>query len=231
MFELKDIVYEIDDGEKKKRIINHVSFNFEPGSFVVITGQNGSGKSTLAQIMMGIRKPTSGKIFFNQEDVTDKDITERARLGIAFSFQQPVKLKGITVYELIDIAGGGGIDPKNVAKYLKMVGLEPEKYMGREVDGSLSGGELKRLEIASVLARQAKMLIFDEPEAGIDLWSFNNLTTIFKKIQKDDSKKTVVMISHQERILKIADQIVIIEAGKIKDYGSATEMLPKVIGE
>ena len=230
MFELKNIEYSIIENGQKKCILGPISCQFLPGELVVITGPNGSGKSTLAQIMMGIKKPTAGRIFWCNEDITDKTITERARSGIAFSFQQPVKMKGITVYEMIDIAMGGGTDPKEIQNYLKTVGLSPEKYLAREVDAGLSGGELKRIELASVLARESRMAVFDEPEAGIDLWSFDNLTTVFKKLQAEKSERTLIVISHQEKILKIADRIMLIEAGRVKRFGEASEVLADVVG-
>ena len=173
MLELEELVYEVANEGRKKRILDRVSGVFQPGELVVITGRNGSGKSTLAQLIMGIKKPTSGRIVWNGQDITNLSITERARLGLALAFQQPVKLKGVTVYNLIDLALGGGADPRDIKKYLEMVGLMPAEYLDREIDNGLSGGELKRIEIASVLARQARVMVLDEPEAGIDLWSFD----------------------------------------------------------
>ena len=210
-------------------ILDSVSLRINPGTFTVITGPNGSGKSTLAEIIMGVKTPNCGQIYFKDDNITDKNITERAKLGIAFSFQQPVKFKGINVYDLLNVSSGELISREEASKYLKTVGLEPEKYLLREVNDKLSGGELKRIEIASVLARKAELLIFDEPEAGIDLWSFEDLTKIFKKLKVE--KKTLIIISHQERILKIADQIVVLDAGNIKTQGTPKKILPRIKGE
>ena len=218
MLELEELVYEVANEGRKKRILDRVSGVFQPGELVVITGRNGSGKSTLAQLIMGIKKPTSGRIVWNGQDITNLSITERARLGLALAFQQPVKLKGVTVYNLIDLALGGGADPRDIKKYLKMVGLMPAEYLDREIDNGLSGGELKRIEIASVLARQARVMILDEPEAGIDLWSFDNLTAILKRVHQEDHQKIILVISHQEKILNLADRVVLLKAGKIENY-------------
>lgn len=212
----------------RKRILDGISFGVSSGEFVVITGPNGSGKSTLAKIMMGLLKPASGKIIFDGEDISDLDVTERAKRGLAFSFQQPVKFKGLTVHELLCIASGELISPKEAGGILKEVGLAESDYIYREVDGKLSGGELKRIEIASVLARDAGLLIFDEPEAGIDLWSFEDLVRVFKGLKK--LGKTIIVISHQERILKIADKIMILEKGKVKEFNQAPKVLPKILG-
>ena len=226
MLELKNINYSIKGGSRK--ILDLVSLKVNSGDFVVITGPNGSGKSTLAQIIIGIKNPTSGQIIYNDTDITNLSITERAKKGIAFSFQQPVKFKGIKVYDLLNIASGAMMEKAEAGKYLEKVGLNPEQYLTREVNDKLSGGELKRIEIATVLARNAEILIFDEPEAGIDLWSFENLTKVFKKLKAE--KKTILVISHQERILKIADKIIVLEAGKIKTYGSPEKILPQITG-
>ena len=227
MLELKDISFEVKNGSRAK-ILDSISLKIKNGSFTVITGPNGSGKSTLAKIIMGIKAPTSGQIFLNKEDITNSSITDRAKKGLAFSFQQPVKFKGIKVYDLLNIARGELISEEEAGKYLKQVGLEPSSYLLREVNDKLSGGELKRIEIASVLARNAEILIFDEPEAGIDLWSFESLTKVFKKLK--DEKHTIIIISHQERILKIADEIIVLEEGKIKSHGKAAQFLPTIIG-
>ena len=226
MLELKNINYSIKGGSRK--ILDLVSLKVNSGDFVVITGPNGSGKSTLAQIIIGIKNPTSGQIIYNDTDITNFSITERAKKGIAFSFQQPVKFKGIKVYDLLNIASGAMMEKAEAGKYLEKVGLNPEQYLTREVNDKLSGGELKRIEIATVLARNAEILIFDEPEAGIDLWSFENLTKVFKKLKAE--KKTILVISHQERILKIADKIIVLEAGKIKTHGSPEKILPQITG-
>lgn len=218
MLKVKNLTY-VADGRK---ILDDVSFEIKSGSFLVITGPNGSGKSTMVQILMGIKKPNAGQIIFDGKNITDLDVTERAKLGLAFAFQQPVKFKGLTVEELLEIAGNTKILPK--------VGLDPEKYLERELNSTLSGGELKRIEIATALARKAKLTIFDEPEAGIDLWSFEKLTDAFSELKKQQKNGSVIIISHQERILKIADQIMILEKGKIKSFGVAAEILPEILG-
>ena len=227
MLRLEEISFEVKESGRK--ILDRVSFKIKDGSFVVVTGPNGSGKSTLASIIMGLKKQTSGEIFLDDTEISDLTITERAKKGLAFSFQQPVKFKGIKVYDLLNIARGELISEKEAGRYLKKVGLSPEEYLGREVNGKLSGGELKRIEIAGVLARDAEVLIFDEPEAGIDLWSFNDLIRVFKKLR--DEKKTIIVISHQERILKIADEIMILEKGKVKEFNKAPSILPKILEE
>ena len=228
MLKLIDIDFEVKRGRSRLKILDHISLAFKLNTLTVITGPNGSGKSTLAETIMGLKTPTNGKILFEDNDITDKSITERAKSGIAFSFQQPIKFKGINVYDLLNIANGELISPKEASKYLKTVGLDSEKYLFREVNDKLSGGELKRIEIASVLARKADLLIFDEPEAGIDLWSFEDLTKVFKRLR--NQKKTLIIISHQERILKIADEIIVLEAGKVKIRGTQAEILPIIKG-
>ncbi len=227
MLELKNVSFEVKEEGRYSQILKDISLMIPEGTFFVITGPNGSGKSTLAKIIMGILKPTSGKIFFNGEEITSTSIMQRAKLGISFSFQQPVKIKGISVYELIEIAAENNLSPEEVKKCIENVGLNPDDYLSREIDNSLSGGELKRIEIASVLARKSKLTIFDEPEAGIDLWSFDDLIKIFKKMQRDN--RTTVVISHQERILNVADQIIVLENGTIKDIGAKDKVLPRVL--
>lgn len=224
MLELKNISYIKDD----KEILKDINLTIDENKFIAITGPNGSGKSSLAKIIMGINTPTSGKIFFNGEDITDKNITERAKLGIGFAFQQPVKFKGITVRDLINMAAGRKMQYDEIKEYLQAVGLCAKEYINRQVDGSLSGGELKRIEIATVAAKQSKLTIFDEPEAGIDLWSFNNLIDVFEEIH-ETIKGSIVIISHQERILDISDEIILLQAGKIKEVGTKEEMLPKLL--
>ena len=227
MLELKDISYSVKGGSRDK-ILDHISLRIKKGSFTVITGPNGSGKSTLADAIMGVKTPTSGKILLEKEDITNQTITDRAE-NIAYSFQQPVKFKGITVYDLLNIASGELIAPEEASKHLKKVGLSPEDYLTREINNKLSGGELKRIEIASVLARPAKLFVFDEPEAGIDLWSFDNLIKVFRKLKKE--QKTIIIISHQEKILKLADEIIILEKGKIKSKGTPSTLLKTITGE
>ena len=230
MLELKNISLTVDDEGDKKQIIRDLSLKIENGRFVVITGPNGSGKSTLARIIMGIERPTSGKIFFDGRNITDLSITERARLGISFAFQQPVRFKGIKVHDLLRLASGKELSVAQACKYLSEVGLCARDYVNREINSSLSGGELKRIEIATLLARGTKLSVFDEPEAGIDLWSFQNLIRIFENMRRDIKDSSIVIISHQERILRIADQIVLISDGEIKKTGTSNEVLPELIG-
>lgn len=230
MLELKNISFKIKGGSRAK-ILDRISLQIKPGTLIVITGPNGSGKSTLAQIIMGIKTPTAGQIFLDSQDITKNDITTRAQHGISFSFQQPVKFKGLTVYELLNIANGELFSPEEAGQVLERVGLEPCEYLNREINQKLSGGELKRIEIASILARKnAKLLIFDEPEAGIDLWSFQDLTKLFQKIHRENPDKSLIIISHQERILKIANKIIVLEKGQIKSHGTPTKILPTIGG-
>lgn len=226
MLEIKDICFERDH----KKILDHISLSLEEEKFYVITGPNGSGKSTLAKIIMGIVKPDSGQILWNGEDITSLGVDERAKKGISFAFQQPVRFKGITVFDLLNIATGKKLNKKEACTILSKVGLCALEYVDREINASLSGGELKRIEIATVIARNPKMAIFDEPEAGIDLWSFQNLTEVFKDLEKESQGITLV-ISHQERILKIADQIILLEQGKVKQAGSKEDMLKLILQE
>ena len=219
MIEFKKICYKTPGG---KKIFDDFSLKIPDGKFVVITGPNGGGKSTLAKILMGLNKPNSGEIIWDGRNITTESVTDRAKAGMAFSFQQPVKIKGITVKDLLEISGGD-------ESYLKAVGLEPAEYLNREISGALSGGEIKRIEIASVLARKAKFTIFDEPEAGIDLWSFNDLTSVFKKIRKDNPENTLIIISHQERIIKLADEVIILENGKVKKTGTPSEVMGDIL--
>lgn len=224
LLELKDICFTRDN----KKILDHINLNIDIEKFVAITGPNGSGKSTLVKIIMGIEKPDSGKIIFDGQDITSMPINERAKLGMSFAFQQPVKFKGITVYDLLKIAAKKDINKAEACEVLSKVGLCAKEYVDREVNGSLSGGELKRIEIATVVLRGAKLTIFDEPEAGIDLWSFNNLIEIFEKLS-EEIKGSTIIISHQERILKIADEIVLMRAGKIEKVGTSSDVLENEI--
>ena len=224
LLELKNICFTRDN----RKILDHINLNIDVEKFVAITGPNGSGKSTLVKIIMGIEKPDSGRVIFDGKDITDMPINERAKLGMSFAFQQPVKFKGITVYDLLKIAARKDINKAQACEVLSKVGLCAKEYVDREVNGSLSGGELKRIEIATVVLRGAKLTIFDEPEAGIDLWSFNNLIDIFEKLS-EDIKGSTIIISHQERILKIADEIVLMKAGKIEKVGTSSEILEKEI--
>ncbi|MCQ2373116.1 MAG: ATP-binding cassette domain-containing protein [Phascolarctobacterium sp.] len=229
MLEIKDLCYSVDSNEGKKCIIDHMNLKIADGKFVVITGPNGGGKSTLAKLIMGIYDATEGQIIFNGEDITEKNITDRAKLGISFAFQQPVHFKGIKVIDLLRLAAGTKLSVGEACTYLSKVGLCAREYIDREVNNSLSGGELKRIEIATVLARGTKFSVFDEPEAGIDLWSFQNLIKVFENI-RETIQGTVMIISHQERILNIADEIVVIENGKVKKHGPKDEILPELLG-
>lgn len=230
MLELKNVSYEVQNESslQKKEILKDISMVIEDHTFVVITGPNGGGKSTLAKIVMGIEQPTSGRILFDGTDITDLDMTERARLGIGFAFQQPVRFKGLTVRQLLKMAAKKELNTEQLCEYLSEVGLCAADYINREVDGSLSGGELKRIEIAMLIARGVKLSLFDEPEAGIDLWSFNNLIRVFEKI-RDTHNGTVVIISHQERILDIADKLIVVADGCITTEGPKDEILPGLL--
>ena len=229
MLELKNISFGVSDEKGEKEILKNVNLNIDDNKFVVITGPNGSGKSTLAKIIAGIEKPTTGKIFFDGTDITDMSITERAKLGISFAFQQPVRFKGIYVLDLLRIAAGKDISVTDACKYLSEVGLCARDYVNREVNASLSGGELKRIEIATLLARGTSLSVFDEPEAGIDLWSFQNLIAVFERM-RETTKGSILIISHQERILNIADEIVVLANGTISKTGSKDEILPEILG-
>ena len=224
MLEIRDVSLKVRGGSRAN-ILDHISLHIKPSTLTVITGPNGSGKSTLAEIIMGIKTPTSGKILFNESDITTQSITDRAKAGIAYSFQQPVHLRGIDVYTLLNIANGELITPEIATKYLVKVGLD-SSYLSREINSKLSGGELKRIEIASVLARHPALIIFDEPEAGIDLWSFASLIKIFQKLRKSD--KTLIIITHQEKILQIADKIIVLEDGQIKSHGTPDKIIPSL---
>lgn len=227
MLELQNISYLVDEEGKDKEIIKDISLKID-GRFTAITGPNGGGKSTLAKIIAGIVTPTSGKILLDGEDITELSITDRARKGISFAFQQPVRFKGITVKDLITLAAGEPINAGKACEYLSEVGLCAREYINREVNASLSGGELKRIEIAMILARGTSVSIFDEPEAGIDLWSFNNLIEAFVKM-RDRSGGNVIIISHQERILNIAGEIVLLQNGEIVKVGSKEEVMPLIL--
>ena len=225
MLELKNICYEVEDN---KEIIRDISLQIED-HFVAITGPNGGGKSTLAKIIAGIVTPTSGQILLDGEDITGLNITERANKGISFAFQQPVHFKGLTVRDLITIAAGKKLSVNEICDILSEVGLCAREYIDREINNSLSGGELKRIEIAMIIARGTKLSIFDEPEAGIDLWSFNSLIRVFEKM-RDEIQGTILIISHQERILDIAEKIIVIADGQLKKTGTKQEVLPELLG-
>lgn len=233
MLELKNISLSVEDeftGNGQKEILRDVSLTIETGKLVVVTGPNGGGKSTMAKMIAGILKPNQGQILLDGEDVTDLDITQRATRGISFAFQQPVRFKGITVRDLINLASGREISDCEACGYLKEVGLCARDYIDREVNASLSGGEIKRIEIATVMARKTKLTIFDEPEAGIDLWSFNNLIDVFKNLRKEING-SMLIISHQERILDIADEIIVIADGKVMARGKKEEVFPELLRE
>ncbi len=230
MLELKNVSFEVSEEKEQKEIIRGIDLKIDEKKFVVITGPNGGGKSTLAKLIAGIQKPTSGQILFDGVDITEKTITERANMGISFAFQQPVRFKGIQVLDLIRIAAGRRMSAADACEYLSEVGLCAKDYINREVNASLSGGELKRIEIATVLARGTRLSVFDEPEAGIDLWSFQNLIQVFERMQKKTKDGSILIISHQERILNIADEIVVISDGQIIHQGAKDEILPKLLG-
>jgi len=226
MLEIKDICYEVNVNNNKKVVLDHVNFKVEDNITLVITGQNGSGKSTLAKIIMGIIKPTSGKILFNGKDITKLDINKRAKLGLAFAFQQPISFKGITVKKMLDLAAGKENSINQACAILSKVGLCARDYIDREVNSKLSGGELKRIELAMIVARNASVNICDEPEAGIDLWSFDALVNLFK-----EKKATNIIISHQNRIIDIADKVVLLRAGKKVMEGTKEEVMPFISNE
>ncbi|MCI8751069.1 MAG: ATP-binding cassette domain-containing protein [Lachnospiraceae bacterium] len=227
MLELQNVSYQVNDDSEDKEILKDVSIKV-CDHLVVVTGPNGGGKSTLAKIIAGIIKPSSGKIILDGEDITELSVTERARKGISFAFQQPVRFKGLTVIDMIRLAAGKEITIAEACNYLSEVGLCAKDYIHREINASLSGGEVKRIEIAMVLARGTKFSIFDEPEAGIDLWSFQNLIQVFEKMYQR-IKGSVLVISHQERILNIADRIIVIADGNVADEGSREEIMPKLM--
>lgn len=226
MLELKNISFAVEG----KKILDDINVTVEDNQFVVITGPNGSGKSTLAKVIAGIERPNSGSILLNGRDITDTDITERAELGISYAFQQPVRFKGITVFNLIRIASGNAdLTMSEACEYLSKVGLCAADYISRSVDASLSGGELKRIEIATVIARGRELSLFDEPEAGIDLWSFNHLTQVFEEMHENIADASLVIISHQERIMDIADKIIVMAGGRVAVTGSKEEVLPSLL--
>ncbi|MDR3728377.1 MAG: ATP-binding cassette domain-containing protein [Oscillospiraceae bacterium] len=231
MLELKHISYQVSSEEGELGILNDISLTVPDHKLVVFTGPNGGGKTTLAKIIMGLVKPTAGQILWNGQDVTNLSITERARLGISYGFQQPPRFKGLTVRKLLTIASGNEkLSKDQCCQYLTKVGLCANDYLEREVDVSLSGGEVKRIEIATILARNGELMIFDEPEAGIDLWSFARLTETFEQIHRQ-GKATMVIISHQERIISLADEVVVVAGGAIRQRGSAEEILPLILSD
>lgn len=230
MLELKHVSFDVADEKGQKEILRDIDLTIGDHKFIAITGPNGGGKSTLAKLIAGIERPTAGQILFDGQDITAMSITDRANLGISFAFQQPVRFKGIQVLDLLRIAAGKQLTIADACAYLAEVGLCAKDYVRREVNASLSGGELKRIEIATVLARGKKLSVFDEPEAGIDLWSFQNLIQVFERMQEKDRDGSIVVISHQERILNIADEIIVLRAGQVAQQGPKDEILPSLLG-
>ena len=230
MLELQHVSYEVEEDGEKKQILKDINLTIEDGTFLVVTGPNGGGKSSLAKVIMGVNKTSGGKILLDGEDITNLSITERAAKGISFAFQTPVTFKGIRVIDLLRMACGKQISIMQACDYLSQVGLCAKDYIEREVNGSLSGGELKRIEIATILARDVKLAIFDEPEAGIDLWSFQNLIRVFENLRRHIRDSSIMIISHQERILAVADRIIVIQDGAVLRQGPRDEILPTLIG-
>lgn len=232
MLEVKNIGFTVTGSAVggEVEIIEDISFTLDDGKFLVITGPNGGGKSTLARLIMGIEKPTKGQIIYNGTDITNMSVTERAKLGIGYAFQQPPRFKGLTVRKLLSLAHGSDLPENECCAYLTKVGLCSMDYLNREVDSSLSGGEVKRIEIATLMARNLGLSVYDEPEAGIDLWSFSMLVQSFKDLAADNSE-SVIIISHQERIMQLADEILVIADGKIRSHGTKEEILPSLLGE
>ena len=227
MLTIEHLSFTAEDGEKE--IIRDLDLTLEDKSFSVITGPNGGGKTTLAKLIMGLEKPTGGRILWNGEDITDLSVTERARLGVSYGFQQPPRFKGMTVYDLLKTASGRDMTRIECCDYLTRVGLCARDYVDRDMDVSLSGGEAKRIEIATILARKSELMIFDEPEAGIDLWSFSKLTDTFGSI-REKREATLIVISHQERLIALADEIILIDGGRVSAQGTPEEMLPRMMG-
>ena len=229
MLELINVSFKVSDENGEKEILKNINLKIED-KFVAITGPNGGGKSTLAKVIAGIYPVTGGKILFDGEDITNKSITERAKLGVSFAFQQPVRFKGLTVRDLITLAAGRELNVSEACVFLSEVGLCARDYIDREINASLSGGELKRIEIAMIMARGTKLSVFDEPEAGIDLWSFNNLIRVFEKMN-EQTNGSIIIISHQEKILDIADKIVVVANGEVKSYGKKEDILPELLNK
>ena len=229
MLELRNVSCQVQVDDKNKEILKNINLTLPDNKFIVVTGPNGGGKSTLARVISGIQKVSGGQILMDGEDITDLSITDRAKKGISFAFQQPVRFKGIKVLDLIRLAAGENMSAAGACAYLSKVGLCARDYINRDVDGSLSGGELKRIEIAISLARSAPLSIFDEPEAGIDLWSFKNLIQVFEDMKKE-LQGSILIISHQERILNIADEIVVVAQGEVKAQGKKEDILPELLG-
>lgn len=230
MLEIKNLCFTADDGTEKKNILNNINLTVENGTFLVLTGPNGGGKTTLAKAISGIVTPTSGQIIWNGRDITEMSITDRARLGISYGFQHPPRFIGMKVGDLLSLAAGGRtLSRMDCCNYLNKVGLCAADYVDRDVDTSLSGGEVKRIEIATILARGSGLMIFDEPEAGIDLWSFAKLTETFRELH-NSSDATIIIISHQERIIALADEIAVLSKGNISERGPKDEIFQKLLG-
>lgn len=230
MLTLKNLSLTAADAQGRADIVKNVSLDVEDGKFLVITGPNGGGKTTLAKLIMGLATPTGGQIFLDGEDITDLSITDRAKRGISYSFQQPPRFKGMKVSDLLTIAAGKALSHDEACSYLTQVGLCARDYLSRDVDTSLSGGEVKRIEIATLLAKNSRLMIFDEPEAGIDLWSFARLTETFRELHEKGGR-TILIISHQERIIRLADEIILIANGEIAGRGTADELYPKLLSQ
>lgn len=232
MLELKNLSFKVDneDGSGALHIIEGLDLTIDDGKFVVITGPNGGGKSTLAKLIMGIEQPTGGQILYDGQDITNMSITDRAKLGVGYAFQQPPRFKGLTVRSLLSLAAGKELPEDECCSYLTRVGLCSMDYLNREVDNSLSGGEVKRIEIATLMARNLNLAIYDEPEAGIDLWSFTMLVDTFKKLAKNETN-SVIIISHQERIMQLADEIIVLANGKVQTQGPKGEVFPRLLSE
>ena len=230
MLTLKNLSLTAADAQGRADIVKNVSLDVEDGKFLVITGPNGGGKTTLAKLIMGLATPTGGQIFLDGEDITGLSITDRAKRGISYSFQQPPRFKGMKVSDLLTIAAGKALSHDKACSYLTQVGLCARDYLNRDVDTSLSGGEVKRIEIATLLAKNSRLMIFDEPEAGIDLWSFARLTETFRELHKKGGR-TILIISHQERIIRLADEIILIANGEIAGRGTADELYPKLLSQ
>ena len=230
MLKIENLCFSAAGENGTKDIIKDLNLTIEDKSFAVITGPNGGGKTTLAKLIMGLEKPTSGKIYWNGRDITDLSVSERAKLGVSYGFQQPPRFKGVTVYDLLKIASGRDMTRLECCEYLTQVGLCARDYVDRDMDVSLSGGEAKRIEIATILARHSDLMIFDEPEAGIDLWSFSKLTETFDAIHRQKDA-TIIIISHQERLISLADEIILVDGGKVAAQGSTEDVYPRIMGQ
>ena len=230
MLTIENLRFSPKTEEGEKTIIHDLNLRIDDKKFIVVTGPNGGGKTTLAKLIMGLEKPTAGRILWNGQDITGLSITERARLGISYGFQQPPRFKGLTVYDLLKVAAGRDMSRVECCEYLSQVGLCASDYVDRDMDVSLSGGEAKRIEIAGILARRSDLMIFDEPEAGIDLWSFSRLTETFDAIHRRN-ESTLIVISHQERLIALADEIVVLSGGRLTAHGPTEEVFPQIMGQ